>query len=509
MLRSSTSSLVRSTTSNILKVQAQQLTNVRSISTTPTLLAKPPAGAVKGGKKAVAFTRKSQKVNAEEKKPKKSGMTHYGFKDAIRNLKLESNASEFPNGIVPLTGKELIELSNGSKIKSYPEELQLGLTISGCFKKYQFHEMFKTPVSFISSNLTQLNSKFIEELTKKPSKDNRFILTGAKGCGKSTLITQAIVVSKTTTTTAADSRKIVVLHLDDASLLRNGTSDYIKNDKLNKYQQPMLTKRFIRKIVQLNKDIFKTLKLSKDIIIPTKTKDLQLKANENTLYEYLTQTQEFARGNPTNAFQFFIEQLQFHSQQDKGISVFTAIDDINSIIDYPETLYKHPDFTPIMVDEFELGNFVLQTISGELSFAKGGVLLATSSAYNPQQTLQVALDPTKFNAYEQPPKFYVDYADKLLLNNGVKQLPVANFSFDEAEEWIRFLNYTGIVVNRPDYIARKPKKLDASGNVVKEEEVLDVGFDEVDQLDKITRRLYVASQGNPYDILKASILTVA
>lgn len=169
--------------------------------------------------------------------------------------------------------------------------------------------------------------------------------------------------------------EVVILHLHSADIIGNGSSDYFKNNKLGLYQQPMATKRWLRKILAVNKDIFQKLKLTEDVKFYQDKQEYNLKAGENTLYDYLSKNREINKVQPTMAFQFFISQLKQHS---KTVPIILSVDDFNAMADFSITQYRSPDFKPIHISEFELGDFILKAASGELNFDKGGVLLAKS-----------------------------------------------------------------------------------------------------------------------------------
>lgn len=427
-----------------------------------------------------------KKVDPNKKEVRKTtSLTHLPFRDAVRNLGLNKNA--------PVSKIEVLKLGNlqTGSMTSYPKKIESKLNIIGGFKRFQHHEMFDKPVSMITSNTTRLDSEFLEKLNGE-SKNNRIYIDGVKGSGKSTLVNQAITLAYEKL-----NNDVIVLHLDSGELIGNGSSDYIKNNKLKLYQQPMLTKRWIWKIMKTNEEIFKKLKLTKDTKFIKDKQEVVLKAGENTLFEYLKQNHEFGRINPHLAFQYFIEQLVDHS---KEIPVLLSIDNFNAFADYPLTKYKHPDFTPIHINEFELGDFILKASSGELNFTKGGVLLAKSNdfALN-RKTTHVGVYPNEeYDPYLKLPLFDFEIANRLASNGGISPFKMNPLTKDETRSLMKFWKEQGVLIIRQDF----HKKLyddDVIGSIPE--------LNQDEQFEKMVQLLYVNNQGNPYGMIKQSMLS--
>lgn len=419
----------------------------------------------------------------KQKQKKTTGLTHLPFRDAVRNLNLEQTA---PTLIAEtLSNKEL----KAGTVTKYEKSIEKSLTALNAFKKYQHHEMFQTPISLVTSNTIKINEEFVEKLDGE-SKSNRIYIDGIKGSGKSTLINQAISLAQ-----EKFNNEAIVLYLNSGEVIGNGTSDYVKNSKLGVYQQPMLTKRWIHKILSANANIFKKLKLTKDIKFAKDKLETLLKANTATLYDFLSQNRDMGKVHPTYAFQFFIEQLVEHSQ---NVPIIVSVDDFNALADYPWTKYKHPDFTPIHVNEFEIGQFLLKCASGEINFAKGGVLLGKSNdfALN-RQTVKVGVYPNEeYNPFLKMPIFDFDLANSLTANGGIKPFKVLPFTKEEVRSLMQFWKDQGVLIVREDFHKKDYEKISDSP---------EINIDE--QFEKLVQALYVNNQGNPYGMIKQAVLS--
>ncbi|RCK57738.1 37S ribosomal protein S23, mitochondrial [Candida viswanathii] len=438
----------------------------RTLTSTPVVAA---AVRQKDGKKKQVM-RKKIDPNAV-KVVKTTALTHLPFVEAVRNLGLEKNAPASNTSELSFA-----ELKSG-KITSYPADIEAKLKIVGGFRRHQHHEMYDKPISMVTTNTERLTG-FIDKLNE-PSKDNRVYLDGIKGCGKSTLLNQAITLAN-----EKFNGDIIVMHLDAGESVANGTSDYIKNNKLKMYQQPMLTKRWIWKILKTNEKIFKK-------------HQIEMKAGKNTLFEYLKQNHEFGKPLPHSSFQFFIEELVAHS---KDIPVLLSIDNFNAFADTTLTKYRHPDFTLIPVAEFEVGDFILKVASGDLSFTKGGALFAKSNNFSEKKkTTQVAIYPEEpYDPYMKLPQFDFEIANRLTRHGGIKPFKVDPLTKDEVKSLMTFWRQQGVLLVRQDF----HKKIFDEEVAAK---ILQVDPDS--QFEKLVESSYIMNQGNPHMMVKQAMMS--
>ncbi|KAG5419859.1 hypothetical protein I9W82_001739 [Candida metapsilosis] len=459
------------------------LISAHNFTTSTILLATPRQ---KEGKSKQILRRK---VVEKEKVKKSTSLTHYPFKDAVQSLNLEKLAPPM-DYVEPLT-KDCL---SSTTITVYPTDIEEKLRTFQAFKKFQHHEMFRNPVSLTTSNTVKIYDSFVKQLVNE-SKTNRKYIDGIKGSGKSTLINQALALSL-----QEFENEVVILHLHSADIIGNGSSDYFKNNKLGLYQQPMATKRWLRKILAVNKDIFQKLKLTEDVKFYQDKQEYNLKAGEASLYDYLSQNREINKGQPTMAFQFFINQLKQHS---KTVPIILSVDDFNAMADFSTTQYRSPEFKPIHISEFELGDFILKAASGELSFTKGGVLLAKSCDFAPaRKTTHVAVYPNEeYDPYMKYPNLDMAVSQRLSSNGGIEPVKVAPLTKSEVRELLSFWRDQQVLITRPDFHKEEFNEDQAEAVIVEQE------FDPDLQFEKLVQSSYVVSQGNPYGILKQNLIS--
>lgn len=463
---------------------------MRCLSVSATLSAAAP-----GGKKKVKLGFKSKEV---KEKVRRSGMTHLKFEDAVRQLKFENLAKDLGEFQLAEIALENLESLKSSVVK-YNAQVEKQLRDLGSFKKAQHHELFRNPLLLISDNTVAINQNFIQKLSG-PSKDNRVCLLGEKGVGKSTLIAQAQALAL-----SQNNGDVVLLHLDFPERIVEGSSDYVLNRKMKKYQQPMFTKRWIKKLRAANEAVFKKMPLTRDILFTAKKVEHNLKKGENTVYDFILLNHDFGLVGPSTAFQFLIDELKAHAEK---FPVLVSIDNFNALIAEAFTKYFHPNMVPIHFTQFEAGHFIEQLVSGDLSFAKGGLLLAESKDLGECKTLRVGLGLQEHDAYDKRSQCDSQFAETMTKNGGVKPLFLQNLSKDQARELLQFWDKAGALQVR-DYPTKEMYK--SSDEVNQDLRARKVGefvesVDPTEQLENILQSSFTLSSGNPGHLLKINHL---
>lgn len=435
---------------------------------------------------------KKAKLDQSKKKVKKSGMTHLSFKDAVRVLRSDTRLPELSS-----LGVESLDAANLTKedIVTYSETALPLMEGMGLFKKYQHHELFEKPISLISEN-----TMWIQNLVKnmnKTTKDNRHFLLGEKGVGKSTLFAQAHAIAM-----SHYKEDVVLLHFSELENAVNGTSDYLFNPKTGLYQQPMFTKRWIGRTRFVNEKVFKKMPLSKDLDVSTDKSNFKLKKDTHTVYDLLLRSRDFTKAS--SALEVFIEQLQHHSEK---FPVLCTLDNFNGLLEEPYTKYHHPDFRPIHLTEFEMGNFFLNLINGEVAFKRGAVFAAESGSLSKTKTLTVGLGIDEYDPYAKKSECDRVVAERLLVNGGASVYKLQNLTPTEARKLVLFYGETGALSVR-DYPYKVPVTMpDDTSSVSQFKPVgaLPLVKDAEAQKERLIDLAFNISQGNPGYLLKAAV----
>lgn len=458
----------------------------------PSLLAKETLS--KKARQALRETRqlaKKEKSQQGRKKAKKGGMTHYMFKDAVSVLRSENKITPLETlGVTPL---EAGDMENESIVSYNQASLPLlkGLNV---FRKHQYHELFESPISVVSLNTRSLLDNVLNNL--KNTKENRHFLRGERGVGKSTLLAQAHALAY-----SKNKGDVVMLHFESPERIVNGTSNYLFNKDKGVFQQPMFTKRWIGKTRYANEKVFKKMPLTKDIEVSTDKSAFKLKKDTNTVYDFLLRSRDFAKA--TSAFDLLWEQLQHHSEK---FPVICTIDNFNGLISKAYTEYRHTNYTPIHVTEFEMGNYLLDLINGDLSFKKGVVIACESSAHADTKTLTVGLGLEEYDPYSKKAECDKVVALRLLKNGKIPVFDVQNLTPLEARSLVLFYGQAG-VLNVRDYPYKEnivmPEDT-SSASLMKLVGALPQVIDADYQFERLIKSTFNVSQGNPGHLLKSA-----
>lgn len=451
--------------------------------------------AAPAGKKKVKLGFKSKDV---KEKVKKGGMTHLKFKDAVSRLKFENFAQDLSAlNLSPLRYDSLNTIQ--SSITRYDSQVENQLKALGSFKDLQHHELFREPVSMVTDNTIAVTDVFVNKLDQS-SLNNRLCLIGEKGVGKSTAITQAqaLALSKF-------NKDVVLLHIDYPERIVEGSSDYVLNRKMKKYQQPMFTKRWIKKLRAANEEVLKKMPLTRDISFTAKKVDHSLKKGENTVYDFILLNHDFGLVGPSEAFQFLIQELKAHSEK---FPVLVSIDNFNALIAEPYTKYFHPNMVPIHFTQFEVGHFIQQLVSGEFAFSKGGLLLAESKDLGECKTLRVGLGLEEHDPYDKKKQCDAQFAESMLANGGVQTFTLKNLTKDQTRTLLTFWDQCGALQIR-DYPAKD--SFNTVADALQDKAAPKVGefiecVDPASQLENLVQTTYFLSSGNPGSLLKANHL---
>lgn len=460
----------------------------RLLSVSATLHAAP----VSGGKRKMKVGFKKE----TREKSQKGGVTHLKFRDAVRALNYENSAGDLASLNLGALSEESLS-SLDSKVVVYDAKAKQSLKELGSFKKYQHHELFKEPLSMVTENTKKLSAEFISQLDSS-SRNNRVCLVGDKGIGKSTLLAQAqaIALSKY-------KGDVVLLHIDHAEKIVNGTSDYVFNPKAKFYHQPMNTKRWIKQLRSANKAVFQKMPLSEDISFSAKKVQYNLKKDQHSVYDFLLHNHDFGVAGPTSAFQFFMSQLKAHSLK---FPVLASVDNFSGLVSQPYTAYFHPNMKPIHFTEFELGKMIQQLVSGELEFQRGGVLISESKDNGDSKTLRTGLQLEEFDPYDKISECDSAYARTMRQNGGVRPFKVEKLTKEQARHLLKCWADTGVLQIR-DYPSKESFREDnetspeARTSKVGEFAVCE---DPEQQLEKLVQSSYFVSGGNPGQLLKVN-----
>ncbi|KAH3663474.1 hypothetical protein WICMUC_005913 [Wickerhamomyces mucosus] len=397
----------------------------------------------------VKATAKGFKGNVSGKKNRKTAGSFRFFEDHIHYTKNREEGTQLSN--LEFFGNEL----HSNKVVGFTEKQVQKLVQLGAFKKDQFNELFKVPITLLR-NETEIIHKFITSTQSTPSSENRICLLGERGIGKTTLLTQAQAL-------ALNNGNTIIIPISYALKLVDGTNDYFYDSKLGTYTQPMYLKKLLAKIEYVNKESLQKLSLSQDYTIDGISKD-KASVKFTPKHSLLDLVKANVAGRQRGkVFQILINELL---KQNKS-SVLLTVDNFSALTSNPITAYRNIENKLIYTEEFQISKFIFQLTSGEISFNQGGVLLATSSDDKPSITLKHGLGLIEADPYLKESEFSRQLASKLV---GVKPIEVSKLSKENVsiliEKYIeaQAFNNFELEANSKEHLVNQKYVLSGNGN---------------------------------------------
>ena len=138
-----------------------------------------------------------------------------------------------------------------------------------------------------------------------------------------------------------------------------------------------------------------------------------------------------------------------------------------------------------------------------MSFAKGGVLLATTSNVVKGATLDVAIGTREYDPYLHRDIFDVEVANRMRTCGPMTPLEVTKLTKDEAHSLLKFYDEAGVMFCKP-YITKAVHKTSLE---LKEQAVTEPVHDEAELFEKAVQNHYSVLGGNPGFMLKSVSFT--
>ncbi|ODV97222.1 hypothetical protein PACTADRAFT_48972 [Pachysolen tannophilus NRRL Y-2460] len=375
--------------------------------------------------------------NAGGKKRKGSG-NHKSFKDLIIASNFKQYAKQTEGGQTLIN--ELLPFIDSQQdfkideILSYPNQSLKSLYHFGSFNHNQYNEINFKPVSLSRNSTTVPILNFLKNSLNNCSINNRLIITGGKGVGKSTLLTQFQSLAK--------SSNSIILPISYCDSLIDGSNDFIYDQTLKLYHQPMYLTRLLNKIRKGNELELSLLKLSKDV----KISNIIFEANKTSLNEFLLKSKSMKLEFKFKFFEILIEELSLQ----KKYPVYLTVDNFSAFASSPFTKYRNVNNKPIYFTDFSIAKNIIDFASGKKIFNRGGIVLSTSGIHRSNDTLNVALKKIEPDPYAPFYKFDPKLASILLENNGLKELNVPKFNKDELKIMLNYFCTNEIIEHEND-----------------------------------------------------------
>ncbi|KAI0761832.1 mitochondrial ribosomal death-associated protein 3-domain-containing protein [Trametes elegans] len=253
----------------------------------------------------------------------------------------------------------------------------------------------------------------LDNAARSSSKDNRVVLTGKPGCGKSYLMVQAVQY--------CSQKGWLSLYIPRAISLVNSSTSYVYDPRTQTYGQPAYAQQLLKRFVDVNGSLIRHLTLRSSY--PFDERPVNSGEPLLNLINVGLEYQHQASTALSALFDELAKQTKY--------PVLLAIDDLQAL--YCRSQYRDPFFKSIKSYHLTLPRTLLEFVSGKRVFARGAVLGALSSQNTtfrtPLELIEaLGLEPSgPSNPYVPRESEIVEYA------KGLKNLPVPEkLTVDEA-----------------------------------------------------------------------------
>ncbi|KAJ9094866.1 hypothetical protein QFC19_007795 [Naganishia cerealis] len=281
----------------------------------------------------------------------------------------------------------------------------------------------------------------IERITKptnQSSDSNRILLSGARGCGKSTVMLQAV--------DSAMQNGSVVIYIPQAINLINSSSPFVYNSASQMFHQPALSAQLLQAMQSTNKSVLSSIKLSQE----TNIESTAASGGSASFAAGDGLDKLIAAGAKSEALSVPVLEKALDilgSQTD--VNVLLAIDEVQALFMTSE--YRTPDYTLLESYALSVPRLLLDYISGRKVLARGTVLTSlsfSSPRYLPSLELFTGLSdalpsPVPLTPYDRVNEYHVAHAKGLKVVNVMEKLALG-----EAQGMMSIWSKKGFVAHR-------------------------------------------------------------
>ncbi|KAG7088682.1 hypothetical protein E1B28_012653 [Marasmius oreades] len=239
------------------------------------------------------------------------------------------------------------------------------------------HRLLSQRASIIR-DVTVSAARILDEASETSSERTRIVLTGRPGCGKSSLLLQAVRYTL--------AKDWVVIYIPRARQTINSTSTYTYDIRTQTYLQPHFAHETLRRTLAVNEKILSEMRM---------TGSLALEKREIPSGTTLAGLAEVGvkEGLGTTAqgvlAPVILERLLLELGKQKRNPVLLAVDDFQCIYT-PMSEYRDPHFSRIRPYHLSVPRLLLEYASGKRTFYRGAVVGAITAS-DPEYRTSVEL----------------------------------------------------------------------------------------------------------------------
>ncbi|KAF9934415.1 37S ribosomal protein S23 mitochondrial [Linnemannia zychae] len=280
----------------------------------------------------------------------------------------------------------------------------------------------------------------IDKTMKTPSSQNRIVLTGEAGSGKSALLLQTV--------SHCLSAGWIVIYIPKATKWVNSSFAYNKVANTTSFVQPVLAHNLVAEILNINRSVLEKINTKEDTLVGRHS--IAKGTSLSALLESGIKGQ-IAAQDVMEAFMKEISALD-------DIPTLVAVDEINSF--FRPTQYLSQDNKELDPERLKLPELFLNYISGKSSFKHGAVVGATSDSLlaNKSEVLDVTLGVKEVSPYRRLSPTILPWAQ------GLTAYKVPNYTSKEAKGMFDYYKKANIIYDAPSEFLFLNKFMTTDGN---------------------------------------------
>ncbi|KAI0796114.1 mitochondrial ribosomal death-associated protein 3-domain-containing protein [Abortiporus biennis] len=253
----------------------------------------------------------------------------------------------------------------------------------------------------------------LDQASQSSSAQNRVVLTGATGSGKSVALLQAVEYCM--------SNDWIVLYIPRAATIVNSSTPHTYDARTRTYLQPKYSFQLLQRFLSVNESKLQNLKTSREHVLERST----LPAG-SPIIDLLSVGLNDQASAPS-----VLSTLLSELASQESHPVLLAIDEIQALY-CRTTMYRNPRFEAIKPYHLSLPRLLLEYTSGKRSFKRGAVFGALSgSTHVFRLTVELGNELAKVSEKTTDP--YVRQVPELVeYAKGLQNLPVPQLSLNEA-----------------------------------------------------------------------------
>ncbi|KAH6887175.1 mitochondrial carrier protein [Coprinopsis sp. MPI-PUGE-AT-0042] len=274
-------------------------------------------------------------------------------------------------------------------------------------KMFLEFRVMSNPSSVIRDVTVSTLSK-LDEARNSPSVDNRYVLSGRAGSGKSYLLHQAVQH-------AAQSQDYITIYIPRSASLINSTTPHVYDLRTQTYLQPLASYQLIQKLLQVNHAKLEKIKLKEAVHLTQPIPAPELREGKREVFEVGMNLADVIgialKDKSYGSSSVVLEGVLKGLEAQDAFPVLFAVDDFQAL--FHKSAYKDPFFNSIKSFHLSVPRMILDYASGRRGFQKGAIMTSLNAS-DTQYNIPLELRDTLELGYAHPVSPYEKRSSELM-----------------------------------------------------------------------------------------------